>query len=52
VSDNDAGQHDSGATADPDHGRRQADAARHLRRWKLVADDPEAQREDAASGAL
>ena len=47
-----AAEDQAGAAADAERRRDQADAARDLLARELVADDPEAEREDAAAGAL
>ena len=48
----DAAEDQPGAAADAEGRGDQADAARDLLARELVADDPEAEREDAAAGAL
>jgi hypothetical protein len=50
--DDDASAHDAGATPDTENRREQPDAAGDLLARKLIADDPEGEREDAAGGSL
>jgi hypothetical protein len=47
----DSGEDNARATADTDHRRHETDAAGHLPGRKLVADDPKAKRENAATDA-
>ena len=50
--DDQAAEHQADAAADPEHRADGADRHAHLVRRELVADDPEAEREDRRPGAL
>src|SRR6266508_4080510 len=52
VSDDHAGQHEPEAAADPEHGRYEPDRNADLLARELVANDPEAEREDGSAGTL
>ena len=47
-----AREHDAGSTADAQQRRHQADPGGHPLAGKLVADDPEGEREDSTRGTL
>jgi hypothetical protein len=52
VFDDERPEDDADGGADPEDGGHEPDAACNLLSWKLVADDPEGEREDAAADAL